>query len=72
MIVELKALTHPKGSTGGDTGRLNRPAESALAQIKERRYVEALEDYQGRVLLVGVNYDKETKEHTCVIEEMEL
>jgi hypothetical protein len=42
-----------------------------LAQIKERRYVEALEDYQGKVLLVGVNYDKDSKEHTCVIEEWE-
>jgi hypothetical protein len=72
MIVELKALPHPKGSTGEDSGRLQQPAESALAQIRERRYVEALEDYQGKVLLVGVNYDRETKEHTCVIEELEL
>jgi hypothetical protein len=56
MVVELK---------------VNRSAESALSQIKERRYVEALEDYQGKVLLVGVNYDKETKEHTCVIGEWE-
>jgi hypothetical protein len=56
MIVELK---------------VNRSPESALAQIKERRYVEALDDYRGKVLLVGVNYDKDTKEHTCVIEEWE-
>jgi hypothetical protein len=56
MVVELK---------------MNQSAESALAQIKERRYVEALPDYEGKVLLVGVNYDRETKEHTCVIEELE-
>jgi aminoglycoside N3'-acetyltransferase len=56
MVVELK---------------MNQSAESALAQIKERRYVEALADYEGKVLLVGVNYDKETKKHTCVIEELE-
>jgi aminoglycoside N3'-acetyltransferase len=55
MVVELK---------------MNQSAESALAQIKERRYVEALSDYEGKVLLVGVNYDRETKEHTCVIEEL--
>jgi hypothetical protein len=55
MVVELK---------------MNQSAESALAQIKERRYVEAFADYEGKVLLVGVNYDKETKEHTCVIEEL--
>jgi hypothetical protein len=28
-------------------------------------------DYEGKALLVGVNYDKETKEHICVIEEFE-
>jgi RecB family endonuclease NucS len=56
MVVELK---------------MNQSPESAIAQIKEKRYVEALSDYQGKVLLVGVNYDKETKEHTCLIEEWE-
>jgi hypothetical protein len=56
MVVELK---------------MNQSPESALAQIKEKRYVEALSDYKGKVLLVGVNYDKETKEHTCLIEEWE-
>jgi hypothetical protein len=55
MVVELK---------------MNQSAESALAQIKERRYVEALPDYEGKMLLVGVNYDRETKVHTCVIEEV--
>jgi RecB family endonuclease NucS len=54
MVVELK---------------MNQSAESALTQIKERRYVEALPDYKGKMLLVGVNYDRETKKHTCVIEE---
>jgi aminoglycoside N3'-acetyltransferase len=55
MVVELK---------------MNQSAESALSQIKERHYVKALSDYEGKVLLVGVNYDKETKGHTCVIEEL--
>ena len=31
--------------------------------------VKALEDYQGNLLLVGINYDKE-KKHSCVIEKM--
>jgi hypothetical protein len=55
MVVELK---------------MNQSAESALAQIKERRYVEALPGYDGKILLVGVNYDKDTKNHTCEIEEI--
>jgi aminoglycoside N3'-acetyltransferase len=38
--------------------------------------VEALRSYtdnnpSAQILLVGVNYDKETKVHTCVIEELE-
>ena len=43
-------------------------AEGAIAQIKEKRYVDALKEYQGKLLLVGINYDKNTKEHSCVIE----
>jgi len=42
----------------------------AIAQIKERNYISALEEYKGNVLLVGVNYDKESKNHQCVIESV--
>ena len=41
-------------------------------QIKSRQYVEALKDYKGNLLLVGINYDKKTKEHQCVIEKWKL
>ncbi len=46
-------------------------AEGAIAQIKKKNYVKALEDYKGNLLLVGINYDQD-KKHTCVIEKMEL
>ena len=49
----------------------NHSAEGALAQIKEKQYCKSLEDYRGNILLVGVNYDKVTREHTCVIEDAE-
>ena len=49
--------------------KYNQSAEGAIAQIKEKRYVESLKDYQGNLLLVGINYDKETKKHSCVIEK---
>ena len=49
----------------------NHSAEGALAQIKEKQYCKSLEDYRGNILLVGVNYDKVTREHSCVIEEAE-
>ena len=36
---------------------------------KEKEYCQSLEDYLGNLLLVGINYDVKTKEHSCVIEE---
>ncbi|MGN0485034.1 MAG: AAA family ATPase [Lachnospiraceae bacterium] len=51
--------------------KYDKSAEGALAQIKEKRYPEKLEEYHGNLLLVGINYDKETKKHTCVIEKTE-
>ena len=55
MVVELK---------------YNKDADTAIKQIKEKRYQGALAGYEGKILLVGVNYDVENKHHTCVIEEM--
>ena len=47
----------------------DKSAAGALNQIKEKNYGSALKDYQGNLLLVGINYDKKTKEHSCKIEE---
>lgn len=47
----------------------NQSAETAIAQVKERKYPSALESYTGKILLVGINYDVKTKEHQCRIEE---
>ena len=46
----------------------NKSAEGAIAQMKDKKYIKALEEYKGNMLLVGVNYDKESKKHQCVIE----
>ena len=54
MVVELK---------------WDKSARGAIEQIKEKRYVQSLEEYRGNLLLVGINYDKKTKEHECVIEK---
>ena len=43
--------------------------DTAINQIKQKNYPSKLADYTGDILLVGINYDKETKEHTCRIEE---
>ena len=46
--------------------------KGTIIQIKEKRYIEALKEYKGNLLLVGINYDKVTKQHTCKIEEVEM
>ena len=54
MIVELK---------------WNKDAEGSIAQIKDREYPKVLTNYGGRIVLVGINYDVNTKIHSCIIEE---
>ena len=57
MVVELK---------------FNQSVDTAIKQIKEKRYQGVLSGYSDRILLVGINYDAEgenKKHHTCVIEE---
>ena len=50
--------------------KYGKTAETALQQIKDRHYTQALEGYTGEILLVGISYDREDKEksHSCVIE----
>lgn len=58
MVVELK---------------YNKPVDTAIEQIRNRKYIRALEGYGGEILLVGVSYDREKKDkpHSCVIEKIE-
>lgn len=46
----------------------NQSENGAIEQIKNKQYVKALEEYSGNILLVGINYDKKSKMHHCVIE----
>ena len=48
----------------------NKAAKTAVEQIRNRKYTQALEQFAGDILLVGINYDKKSKEHTCVIERL--
>ena len=54
MVVELK---------------WNKTADAAIAQIKNKKYPDALSGYDN-ILLVGINYDKDSNEHECVIEKV--
>ena len=49
----------------------NKNARTALQQIKDRRYPDSILDYTGEILLVGINYDRDSKEHQCIIEKYE-
>lgn len=46
-------------------------ASTAIAQIRDRQYMDTLQEYRGNLLLVGISYDKKTKKHVCVIEKMQ-
>lgn len=47
----------------------NKNAETALEQIRAKKYPESVLNYTGNILLVGINYDKGNKEHRCLIEQ---
>ena len=53
MIVELK---------------WDQSAQTALDQIREKKYDKTLKGYHGSMLLVGINYRKAEKTYTCRIE----
>ena len=50
----------------------NKSVETALDQIRAKNYPESLKSYTGEIVLCGVNYDKETKHHTCALERMTI
>ena len=45
----------------------NKSAEGAIGQILDRKYPDVLKNYRGEILLVGINYDKDDRTHTCTI-----
>ncbi len=52
----------------------NQTAQGAIRQMKQRRYPDAIREYGGKILLVGINYNKEApigkRKHSCVIEKL--
>ena len=50
--------------------KYNHSTNTAISQIKRKNYPAKLADYTGDILLVGINYDKESKQHTCKIESL--
>ena len=49
--------------------KCNRDADSAIDQIKRKNYPAKVKDHADNLLLVGINYDRQTKQHSCHIEK---
>lgn len=49
--------------------KVNMDADSAISQIHRRQYPAKVQEYANRLLLVGINYDRQTKQHACLIEQ---
>jgi hypothetical protein len=49
--------------------KCGKSADEAIKQIKDRKYMEKVRQHTSDILLVGINYDRDSKTHTCVIEQ---
>ncbi len=52
--------------------KVDKAADSALKQIEEKRYPNVLSGHYSEVILVGISYSKESKEHKCVIKKASI
>ena len=50
--------------------KCDQKADAAIDQIKRKQYPAKVASYADNLLLVGVNYDRKTKTHTCRIEKI--
>ena len=49
--------------------KYNKDADTAICQIKRRNYPDKVAQYTDNLLLVGINYDRDSKQHGCHIEK---
>ena len=50
--------------------KVNKDADTAITQIHRKQYPAKVQEYADRLLLVGINYDRDTKQHSCQIERI--
>ena len=50
--------------------KCDKNADSAIDQIRRKQYPNRVAEYADRLLLVGINYDRKTKQHSCRIEKI--
>jgi uncharacterized protein with NRDE domain len=49
--------------------KFNQDVDTAIDQIKRKEYPTKIAQYTDNLLLVGINYNRETKKHECHIEK---
>lgn len=50
--------------------KYDKAVDTAIEQIKRRQYPDKVAQYADRLLLVGITYDRESKQHHCCIERL--
>ncbi|MCL2323519.1 MAG: ATP-binding protein [Oscillospiraceae bacterium] len=45
----------------------DKSALGAIQQIENKQYTDILKEYKKNALLIGINYDKDSKKHECII-----
>jgi hypothetical protein len=48
--------------------KCNKDADAAIDQIRRKQYPAKIQQYTGNLLLVGISYDRNSKQHSCRIE----
>ena len=48
--------------------KFNTAVNTAIDQIRQKKYPDKVKEYSNNILLVGISYDKTTKKHFCKIE----
>ena len=75
-IAYLPSPRHPEVPALVVELKYNKSAETAIAEIQRQKYPARLDHYRGKILLVGIDYDRDVsstracfKHHRCKIEE---
>ena len=45
----------------------DKSAMGAIKQIEDKKYTDILKEYKENALIIGINYDKSSKKHECII-----
>ena len=52
--------------------KVREAADTAIDQIKARNYPMIPKEYMGEIIMCGISYDQKSKEHSCIIERINI